>query len=265
MTNAVEAHQLSYSYGKKKAVDAVSFTVAQGEWLALLGPNGAGKTTTLHMLTTMVRPDSGSAAIMGFDTVKQSRQARGALGMVFQTPALDGKLTAMENLRIHGILYGMAGAELRRSCDAALDWAGLTDYANRPAGSMSGGMKRRLELARTLMHEPGVLFMDEPTVGLDAQARRDLWVRIHDLRERGLTIVMTTHYLPEAEVCDRVGIIDGGKLAALDTPANLLSQVLGEGEGDLEDVFFTLTGRGIGPINTPLDRASLQQPPRGYR
>jgi len=263
--NAVEAHQLSYSYGKKQAVDGVSFTVAKGEWFALLGPNGAGKTTTLHMLTTMARPDFGSAAIMGFDTVKQSRQARGALGMVFQTPALDGRLTAMENLRIHGVLYGMAGQQLRHACEAALDWAGLSEYANRPAGSMSGGMKRRLELSRTLMHEPGVLFMDEPTVGLDAQSRRDLWVRIHDLRERGLTIVMTTHYLPEAEVCDRVGIIDGGKLAALDTPANLRAEVLGEQDGDLEDVFFALTGRAIGPVNTPLDRDSLAESTREYR
>lgn len=263
--HAVEAHQLTYSYGKKPAVRGVSFTVAKGEWFALLGPNGAGKTTTLHMLTTMLRPDSGSAAIMGFDTVRQARHARGALGMVFQTPALDGRLTARENLRIHGILYGLTGRALDTGCRSALKWAGLEDYANRPAGGMSGGMKRRLELARTLMHEPGVLFMDEPTVGLDAQARRDLWLRIHDLRERGITIVMTTHYLPEAEVCDRVGIISDGQLVQLDTPANLLTEVLGDEPGNLEDVFFRLTGQGIGPINTPLDRDSLTETTREYR
>lgn len=263
--HAVEAHQLRYSYGKNEAVKGVSFTVARGEWFALLGPNGAGKTTTLHMLTTMTRPDSGSAAIMGFDTVKQARKARSALGMVFQTPALDGRLSALENLRIHGVLYGLVGRELEDSCKSALEWAGLSDFARKQAGTMSGGMKRRLELARTLMHEPSVLFMDEPTVGLDAQSRRDLWLRIHDLRERGLTIVMTTHYLPEAEVCDRVGIIDQGTLVELDTPANLRSKVLGDGDGDLEDVFFSLTGREMGPVNTPLDRDSLTEKPQGYR
>lgn len=263
--NAVEAHALEYSYGSNQAVRGVSFTVRKGEWFALLGPNGAGKTTTLHMLTTMLRPDSGSAAIMGFDTVRQARQARSALGMVFQTPALDGRLTALENLRIHGALYGLPARDLPRLCTEALEWAGLSEFGRRLAGTMSGGMKRRLELARTLMHQPDVLFMDEPTVGLDAQARRDLWLRIHDLRERGLTIVMTTHYLPEAEVCDRVAIIDRGTVAALDSPRNLRESVLGAEEGDLEDVFFRLTGRGIGPVNTALDRASLTEPTREYR
>src|SRR5690625_1444972 len=263
--HAVEAHQLTYSYGRNQAVKEVSFNVKQGEWFALLRPNGAGKSTTLHMLTTMLRPDSGSAAIMGFDPVKQARKARGALGMVFQAPALDGRLTASENLRIHGILYGLTGRKLQKSCRSALEWAGLEEYSGRLAGTMSGGMKRRLELARTLMHEPGVLFMDEPTVGLDSQSRRDLWLRIHDLRERGLTIVMTTHYLPEAEVCDQVGIIDGGKLIELDSPASLRDRVLGEEPGDLEDVFFRLTGRGIGPVNTPLDRETLTGSVREYR
>ena len=243
----------------------LSFTVQQGEWFALLGPNGAGKTTTLHMLTTMTRPDSGSAAVMGHDTVKQARRARSALGMVFQTPALDGRLTALENLRIHGVLYGLPRKDLRRLCLEALDWAGLSDYGRQPVSSMSSGMKRRLELARTLMHEPAVLFMDEPTVGLDAQSRRDLWLRIHQLKERGLTIVMTTHYLPEAEVCDRVGIIDGGSLVALDSPEGLRQEVLGEEAGGLEEVFFRLTGRSLGPVNTPLDRRSLQERTGEYR
>ena len=263
--NAVEAHDLKYSYGKKEAVRGVSFAVSKGEWFGLLGPNGAGKTTTLHMLTTMLRPDSGSAAIMGFDTVKQARRARSSLGMVFQTPALDGRLTALENLRIHGILYGLTGATLKAKCQEALEWSSLTDFAKRQVAGMSGGMKRRLELARTLMHEPDVLFMDEPTVGLDSSSRKDLWLRIHQLRENGLTIVMTTHYLPEAEVCDRVGIVNAGQLVALDTPAGLRQTALGSVTGSLEDVFFKLTGRGMGPENSPLDRDSLRKGNQEYR
>src|SRR5690625_3999598 len=262
---AVEAHDLKYSYGSSNAVDGVSFDVAQGEWFALLGPNGAGKTTTLHMLATMLRPDAGRAAVMGCDTVRQARRARAQLGMVFQTPARDFRLTAYENLKIHSVLYGLHGRELHRLCREALDWAGLGDYANRLAGALSGGMKRRLELARTLLHEPAVLFMDEPTVGLDAQSRRDLWERIHLLRERGLSIVMTTHYLPEADVCDRIGIIDHGNLVALGTPAELRSEVLGAAEGSLEDVFFGLTGRDLSRVNEPLDAVSLRRAPKEYR
>lgn len=263
--NAVEAHDLKYAYGSKTAVAGVSFDVKQGEWFALLGPNGAGKTTTLHMLATMLRPASGRATVMGADTVREARKARAQLGMVFQTPALDLRLTAWENLRIHSILYGLHGRELKRLCQEALDWAGLGEYADRLAGSLSGGMKRRLELARTLLHEPAVLFMDEPTVGLDAQSRRDLWERIHLLRERGLSIVMTTHYLPEADVCDRIGIIDHGRLVALGSPAQLRLDVLGRPEGDLEEVFFGLTGRDLSRVNEPLDEVSLRRAPKEYR
>lgn len=262
---AVEAHALQYSYGGRPAVDGVGFDVTRGEWFALLGPNGAGKTTTLHMLATMLRPDGGHAAVMGCDTVKQARRARAQLGMVFQTPALDLRLTAYENLKIHSVLYGLHGRELKRLCHEALDWAGLADYRNRLAGALSGGMRRRLELARTLLHEPAVLFMDEPTVGLDAQSRRDLWERIHLLRERGLTIVMTTHYLPEADVCDHIGIIDHGRLVALGTPLQLRLQVLGTESGSLEEVFFGLTGRDLSRVNEPLDALSLRRAPKEYR
>jgi ABC-2 type transport system ATP-binding protein len=255
---AVEARQLSFAYGSNQAVQDVSFQVATGEWFALLGPNGAGKSTTLHMLTTMLRPDRGSASIMGFDTVTQARQARAALGMIFQTPALDERLTAVENLRVHASLYGLPARRVRQASQEALDWAGLADLGKRMVQTMSGGMKRRLELARTLMHEPGVLFMDEPTVGLDTQGRRDLWLRINELRQRGLTVVMTTHYLPEAEACDRIGVIDQGQLVALGTPGELKQQALGTTEGSLEDVFFALTGRKIRPVDAAHDTEAVR-------
>lgn len=265
MSATVEAEGLSYSYGRKLAVDNVTFSVAEGEWFALLGPNGAGKTTLLHMLTTMLRPAAGQARVGGFNTVTQARKARSALGMVFQTPALDAKLSAVENLRIHATLYGVNPRDIRAASEAALEWAGLAEVARRQVGTMSGGMKRRLELARTLMHEPSVLFMDEPTTALDAQGRRDLWARIHELRERGLTIVMTTHYLPEAEVCDRVAIMDQGRLAALDTPDALKRSTTGNTDASLEDVFFHLTGRSFSTVDEPLTAAAVNESRQGYR
>lgn len=242
---AIEAIDLVRRFGKVEAVSGVSFGVAQGEFFALLGPNGAGKTTTLQMLTTLLKPTSGSASVFGHDIGKAAARVRSSLGMVFQEPALDDRLTALENLEIHGALYRIPPREVRARAGEALDWAALAEVGRRTVRTFSGGMKRRLELARALMHRPRLLFLDEPTLGLDPQGRRHLWERIEQLRGQGLTVFMTTHYLQEAEACDRVGIIDGGKLIALGSPAELKSQASSEAEVSLEDVFIELTGRKL--------------------
>jgi ABC-2 type transport system ATP-binding protein len=243
--SAIEADRLVRRFGKVEAVSGVSFTVAKGEFFALLGPNGAGKTTTLQMLTTLLLPTSGSARIFGDDTVASPAEVRFGLGLVFQEPALDDRLTARENLEIHGALYRIPRGELRARVDEALEWGALGEVGGRTLRSFSGGMKRRLELARALMHRPKLLFLDEPTLGLDPQGRRHLWERIEQLRGQGLTVFMTTHYLQEAEACDRVGIIDGGELIALGTPAELRVTAGRGPEASLEDVFIELTGRAL--------------------
>jgi ABC-2 type transport system ATP-binding protein len=243
-TPAVEAVELGRRFGDVVAVDSVTFSVAQGEFFALLGPNGAGKTTTLHMLTTLLTPTSGRASVMGFDVVREPQKVRQVLGMVFQDPAVDERLTARENLELHAVLYGIPRSERAEAVEQALVWASLTEAASRRVRGFSGGMKRRLELARALMHSPGVLFLDEPTLGLDPQGRRHLWERIDALRKDGLTVLMTTHNLPEAEACDRVGIIDGGRLVEIGSPAELVARHVGDA-GDLEDVFIALTGRQL--------------------
>ncbi|RIH87549.1 ABC transporter ATP-binding protein [Calidithermus roseus] len=241
----VECHELGRRFGAAVAVEGLSFSVAEGELFAFLGPNGAGKTTTLHMLTTMLEPTSGWARVAGFDVVRQAPAVRESIGVVFQEPALDERLNARENLEIHAVLYGLRGPRLKEAIAQALEWASLAEVAHRPVRTFSGGMKRRLELARALMHTPKILFLDEPTLGLDPQGRRHLWERIATLRGQGLTVFMTTHYLQEAEACDRVGIIDQGHLIALDTPAALKLKVLGKAEGSLEEVFLELTGRKL--------------------
>ena len=242
---AIECHELTRSFGAVEAVKGISFEVAEREFFALLGPNGAGKSTTVHMLTTMLPPSSGEARILGFDVVRESARVRSVIGMVFQEPALDERLSARENLEIHAVLYAIPRARVRSLIDESLAWASLEDAGKRLVRTFSGGMKRRLELARALMHEPKVLFVDEPTVGLDPQGRRNLWERVEALRARGLTIFMTTHYLEEAEACDRVGIMNEGRLIALGSPAELKRKVMGSEEATLEDVFIELTGRQL--------------------
>lgn len=242
---AVLTRALGRRYGDVIAVADVSFSIAPGEFFALLGPNGAGKTTTLHMLSTLVIPSTGEASVMGFDVVKQAQEVRRHLGMVFQDPALDDRLTARENLEIHAVLYGVRRSDKREAIHRALGWASLAEHSDRRVRSFSGGMKRRLELARALMHTPRVLFLDEPTIGLDPQGRRHLWERIAALREQGMTVLMTTHNLPEAEACDRVGIMDDGKLVAIGAPRDLIREHGGKLEADLEDVFIALTGKQL--------------------
>ncbi len=242
---AIVATDLSRRFGEAVAVAGVSFEVRRGEFFALLGPNGAGKSTTIHMLTTILAPTGGKAEVMGFDVVRQAYDVRRQLGMVFQDPALDERLTARENLEIHAVLYGVPRRSRRAAIEGALEWASLREVGDRRVRSFSGGMKRRLELARALMHGPRVLFLDEPTIGLDPQGRRHLWERIDALRAGGMTVLMTTHNLPEADACDRVGIIDAGRMVAIGTPAELKREHGGKPDADLEDVFIALTGRQL--------------------
>jgi ABC-2 type transport system ATP-binding protein len=196
--------------------------VRPNELFALLGPNGAGKTTLLHILCTILRPDSGTARINGIDVVKNPLEGRRTLGVVFQEPSLDDRLTLYENLNFHGLVYGVPTALRRKRIDEMLALVELSDWRERLVRTLSSGMKRRLEIARALVHHSRILFLDEPTVGLDAQSRGRLWQYVHRLRsERDLTVIVTTHYIEEVESCDRVCIIDHGRILAQDTPAAL--------------------------------------------
>lgn len=227
--NIIEAHHLRKEYKKLTAVGDVSFVVGKKEIFGFLGPNGAGKSTTIKMLATLIRPTAGTALIGGYDTVKQPNQVRQSIGMVFQEATLDERLTAAENLRFHGLLYNVEGRSLGRRMDEVLEMVELSDRKNDLVKTFSGGMKRRLEIARGLIHYPGVLFLDEPTVGLDPQTRNRIWSFIHHLREReNITIFMTTHYMDEAENCDRIAIIDHGAIVTLDTPEKLKRMVGGD-------------------------------------
>ena len=242
---AIETDDLGRQYGDVVAVEGLSFGVAAGEFFALLGPNGAGKTTLLHMLITLLAPTAGRASVMGFDVVRDASAVRRTLGVVFQDPALDERLTARENLEIHAVLYGIARRDRRNAVEQALTWGSLDEVGDRTVRTFSGGMKRRLELSRAIMHGPRVLFLDEPTLGLDPQGRRHLWERIAALREGGMTVLMTTHYMPEAEACDRVGIIDRGQMIAIGPPAELIAEHGVTQDTTLEDVFIRMTGHQL--------------------
>ena len=214
--------RVSKRYGRVLALDEVSFDVRPNELFALLGPNGAGKTTLLHILCTILRPDSGVATLNGCDVVKDPLGARRNLGIVFQEPSLDDRLTLYENLDFHGRVFGVPASARRERIDAMLKLVELAEWRERLVRTLSSGMKRRLEIARALVHDSRILCLDEPTVGLDAQSRERMWQYTRRLRaERGLTVVVTTHYIEEVENCDRVCIIDKGKVLAVDTPAAL--------------------------------------------
>jgi len=242
---AIECVGLTRRFADRVAVSGVSFQVNSGELFGLLGPNGAGKTTTHRMLTTVLAPTAGTARVAGFDVVSEAQRVRYHIGVVFQDPALDDRLTAAENLDLHAVVYRVRRRWIAPLVREALEWAELSDRADSLVRTFSGGMKRRLELARALLHQSRVLFLDEPTVGLDPQGRRRLWDRITAMRERGLTIFLTTHNMQEAEACDRVAIIDRGRLLVIGTPAGLRVQVTGRADATLEDVFLELTGHGL--------------------
>ena len=219
----IEIKGLTKKFGNFTAVDNISFSVKSGELFGLLGPNGAGKTTTINMLSTLVKPTSGKCSVAGFDVQKQRIDVRESIGIVFQEPALDGRLTGRENLEFHAMMYGIGKQERNKKIGEVLELVELKDKANTIVDKYSGGMKRRLEIARGLIHEPKVLFLDEPTLGLDAQTRRHIWDYIQKLnREKNVTIILTTHYMEEADyLCSRIAIIDKGKIAAIGNPEKL--------------------------------------------
>ncbi len=219
----IKVENLTKFFGDFAAVKEVSFEVERGEIFGILGPNGAGKTTLIKMLSTLLKPTSGRALVAGYDVVKEPQNVRKSIGIVFQEPTLDVELTARENLDFHGRIYGMDGKKRERRIEEVLELVGLSDKADILVKRFSGGMQRRLEIARGFMHFPKVLFLDEPTLGLDVQTRRNIWEYIEGLRrDEDVTIILTTHYIEEAEnLCDRVAIIDFGRIIALDTVERL--------------------------------------------
>src|SRR3954468_21230561 len=223
---AIEVNDLRKTFGEVEAVRGVAFEVANGEVFGFLGPNGAGKTTPINLMCTLAKPTSGSAHVAGYDVVRRRDDVRRHIGLVFQDPTLDGYLTAQQNLKLHAELYGVESALVPARMEQVLQMVGLWERKDSPVMTFSGGMRRRLEIARGLMHSPRVLFLDEPTIGLDPQTRSSIWKYIGELKEREeITIFMTTHYMDEAEFCDRIAIMDQGEIVALDTPAALKAQV----------------------------------------
>jgi ABC-2 type transport system ATP-binding protein len=223
---AISVNNLRKQFGDFEAVKGVSFEVGAAEVFGFLGPNGAGKSTTINMLCTLLKPTSGEARVAGHDVVRERDDVRRNIGLVFQDPTLDGYLTAEQNLKLHAELYGVPNDLVKPRMEQVLRMVGLLDRKDGQVMMFSGGMRRRLEIARGLMHSPRVLFLDEPTIGLDPQTRRSIWTYIRQLQEREeITIFMTTHYMDEAEWCDRIAIMDKGEIVALDTPQTLKAGV----------------------------------------
>jgi ABC-2 type transport system ATP-binding protein len=231
-------------FGDFVAVNEIDFEVFKGEIFAFLGPNGAGKSTTIKMLTTLLKPTSGSLFLAGHDVTKEQDLVRKSFGIVFQDPSLDDELTAYENMRLHAVLYAIAKKDVAARTEQLLKLVDLWDRRDSIVKTYSGGMKRRLEIARGLLHHPKVMFLDEPTLGLDAQTRNMLWNYIKELNKaEGMTIFFTTHYLGEAEsVAQRIAIIDHGKIVAMGTTEELKQQT---GTADLESAYLELTGKGV--------------------
>jgi len=245
----VDVKNLKKSYDGKKAVDGVSFSIKKGEIFGILGPNGAGKTTTLEMMETLRPIDDGTVKIDGIDVSRDPQAIKYLIGVQPQTPAFQDKTKLTEIIEMFAAAYGERVDVMRFLRDV-----GLEEKANNFVEDLSGGQKQRLSITTALVHGPKVFFLDEPTTGLDPQARRNLWDLIEDVRNRGISVIMTTHYMDEAEVlCDRIAIMDAGKIVAIDTPKNLIKQLLKRGfkkkqqveQANLEDVFIDLTGKGL--------------------
>ncbi len=228
--NIIKTANLSKRYGTLNAVDGLNLEIEEGEIFGLLGPNGAGKTTTIHMLATLLKPSSGTASVNSFDIVKQAGDVRRSIGLVFQEPSSDDILTGYENLRLHAMLYGVPWSIAKERMEELLKIVDLSDRRNDLVKTYSGGMRRRLELARGLLHRPKVLFLDEPTLGLDPQSRVNIWGYIRRMvSEERVTVILTTHYMEEADMlCDRVGIIDSGRIVVLGSPSQLKKVVSGD-------------------------------------
>jgi ABC-2 type transport system ATP-binding protein len=240
----IHVQNLVKTFGEVKAVAGISFDVAAGEIFAFLGPNGAGKTTTIQMLTTLLRPTSGSIALDSLDPTTHRLEVRRRFGIVFQDPSLDGDMTAYENMDLHGVLYHVPRRIRGERIKTLLTLFDLWERRQARVKEFSGGMKRRLEIARGLLHTPKILFLDEPTLGLDPQTRNQLWTQVRHLNQtEGVTVFLTTHYMDEAErVAQRVAVIDHGRIVAQGTPEELKKQT---GADSLEHAFLTLTGSSI--------------------
>ncbi|NSW91376.1 MAG: ABC transporter ATP-binding protein [Firmicutes bacterium] len=277
----IELKGVVKKFGSTKAVDGVGLSIARGDFFGLLGPNGAGKTTTFRMLTTLLKPDEGRIIINGLDMNRDRREIKKTMGMVSQHFSLQGEMTAEENLELHGMLHKIDKRKRKQKIDELLEFSGLTEHRKKLVNNMSGGMKRRLMIIRALMHEPSILFMDEPTVGLDPSGRRSIWDLLKNLNHGGFTVLMTTHYIEEAEIlCNTVALMDCGKIIAQGSPDELKQRVgafvlevfkdgktqygffnseeealkeareVGEGltvrRSNLEDLFLKLTNHGVG-------------------
>ncbi|MGC1906442.1 MAG: ATP-binding cassette domain-containing protein [Candidatus Acidiferrum sp.] len=240
----IRVQQLTKKFGDITAVDQVSFDVARGEIFAFLGPNGAGKTTTIKMLTTLLAPTSGTLEIDGLDPAKEQHEVRKRFGIVFQDPSLDQDLTAFENMDLHGALYHVPRKVRRERSELLMKMFELWDRKDSLVKQFSGGMKRRLEIARGFLHTPKILFLDEPTLGLDPQSRNQLWTHVKNLNQsEGVTVFLTTHYMDEADrVAQRIAVIDHGKIVAIGSNSELKAQTAKE---SLEDAFLALTGTAI--------------------
>jgi ABC-2 type transport system ATP-binding protein len=240
----IEVKNLSKKFKDFTAVDDISFRVERGEIFAFLGPNGAGKSTTIKMLTTLLHPTSGKMTLDGHDPVREHDAARRSFGIVFQDPSLDDELTSYENMQIHGVLYHVPEKISRERTEQLLKFVELWDRRAEQVKHFSGGMKRRLEIARGLLHHPKIFFLDEPTLGLDPQTRNRIWEYIRELnRTEGITVFFTTHYMDEAErIAGRIAVIDHGKIVATGSPEELKSRT---GTNTLEDAFLSLTGKEI--------------------
>jgi ABC-2 type transport system ATP-binding protein len=272
---AIEANGLERIFeGGVQAVDGVDLEVAEGEIYAFLGPNGAGKTTTVRMLTTLLRPTGGSARVAGFDVVADAANVRRSIGVALQEAALDPLMTGRELIRLQATLHGLGRDEGRKRADALLTRVDLVDAADRQVGTYSGGMRRRLDLASALVHEPRVLFLDEPTTGLDPVSRRTIWEEVEDLNREGTTVFLTTQYLEEADqLADRVGIIDFGRIVAEDTPGQLKAQIghphleikLVEGSIERAEGIVARFGRALpskdGTVLVELERGAVEVAP----
>jgi ABC-2 type transport system ATP-binding protein len=242
--NIIEVRELTRKFNDFTAVDAISFEVTKGEIFAFLGPNGAGKSTTIKILTTILDPTSGTVAINGHNPRKEADAVRRSFGIVFQDPSLDDDLTALENMELHGVLYGVPARTRKERIVELMKLVDLWDRKDDIAKTFSGGMKRRLEIARGLLHHPDILFLDEPTLGLDPQTRNHMWNYIQEINRReGMTVFFTTHYMEEAErMAERIAVIDHGKIIAMGTPSELKERTSTE---SLEEAFLALTGYAI--------------------
>lgn len=241
--NSIEATSLTKKFGDFTAVDNISFSVRKGEFFGFVGPNGAGKTTTINMLATLLLPTKGSVMVNGCDAILERDKVRSSIGMIFQDPSLDVELTAWENLWLHAKLYSVANDLFKKRAKELLNLVDLTERKESIVKTFSGGMKRRLEIVRGLLHHPKVLFLDEPTIGLDPQTRALIWRYLKNFRAKeDVTILLTTHYLPETENCDNIAIINEGKIIAYGTPMDLKKKYK---QDSMDAVFMEATGHGI--------------------